>query len=418
MSDVTLVVTSCGRPDLLERTLESFFALNEYPLAGTIIIEDGPANPPVFPVPDLTYLANGVRIGQVNSIDRAYSLVQTPYVLHWEDDWETYRGGFIEPSLEILERYSDILQVWIRAHDDTEGHPIVQLPQFNVPTISTDDEGWDGFKWAPGLRRMSDYRRIGGYSQFKHRNSFGSELAISNAYHALGYHAAILPDPAGYVRHTGDDRSLGGWWNGRPRYEPTNLTFVDGLHRWLLGGSFTEQASQQHWRDYTSTADDGVAALSATVPEPEGFAYLAQEIFADDYLGAMAAFRGEVRVQGATGPAGLFLRLNNRGVFLRLRGYVSQSDDGGGVSISAQDKIHGPSTVDAALADPDNKIVVVPEGPDWTNCQVEALIPADTDTLVFGVFLAGPGRIELRDPGLTAAPDGRRCRLVTAPAGS
>src|SRR5262245_61091896 len=145
MSDVTLVVTSCGRPDLLERTLESFFALNTYPLAQTIIIEDGPANPPAFAVPGLTYIANEVRIGQVNSIDRAYSCVRTPYVLHWEDDWETYRGGFIEPSIEILERYPEILQVALRAHDDTDGNPIVKLPQFNVPTITTDTAGWQGF---------------------------------------------------------------------------------------------------------------------------------------------------------------------------------------------------------------------------------------------------------------------------------
>jgi hypothetical protein len=383
MSDVTLVVTSCGRPDLLERTLKSFLAVNTYPLAQIIIIEDGPANPPAFPVPDLTYLANEVRIGQVNSIDRAYSCVQTPYVLHWEDDWETYRGGFIEQSLEILERYPEILQVWIRAHDDTNSHPIVNLPKFNVPTMSIDSE-WHGFSWNPGLRRMSDYKRLGGYSQFRHRNSFGSEIAISKKYRSLGYYAAILPEPAGYIRHIGWERSLGGWWSGlRPRYEPRNLTFADDLDRWLLGGSFTDHASQAHRRDYASTADDGVAALSATVPEPEGFAFLGQEIFADDYLGAMVAFRAKVRVHGTAGPAGLFLRLG-----------------GEGDNESAPD-ITGRQTVDAALADPSNKVVTVPDGPDWISCEVTARIPADTDTVVFGVFLAGAGRIELRDPELT-----------------
>ncbi len=382
MSDVTLVVTSCGRSDLLERTLESFFALNTYPLAATIIIEDGPANLPAFPVPDLTYIANEVSIGQVNSIDRAYSCVSTPYVAHWEDDFETYRGGFIEPSLEILERYPEILQVWLRAHDDTNDHPIVKLPQFNVPTMSTDFE-WHGFSWNPGLRRMSDYRRLGGYSQFKRSNSFQTEHAISKAYHSLGYHAAILPEPAGYVRHIGG-----------PYYEPRNLTFADGLDRWFLGGfldgSFTEHASQPHWRDYASVADDGIAALSATVPDPAGFAYLGQELFAKDYLGATVAFRGEVRVQGTAGRAGLFLRVRR-----------------GGDSESGQD-ISGPLTEEAALTDPNNKIVTITDGHDWTSRQVTARIPGDTDTLVFGVFLAGPGRIELRDTELTAAPDGLR----------
>src|SRR6185437_1590476 len=168
-----------------------------------------------------------------------------------------------------------------------------------------------------------------------------------------------------------------------PRYEPSNLTFADGLDRWLLGGSFTDHASMEHWHDYASTADDGVAALAATGPEPEGFASLGQEIFADDYLGAMVTFRAKVRVDGTTGPAGLFLRLG-----------------GGSGNGSAQDT-SGPETVDAALADPRNKVVTVPDGPDWTSCQVTTRIPADIDTIFFGVFLAGLGRIEFRDPELT-----------------
>jgi hypothetical protein len=40
-SDVTLVLTSCGRQDLLERTLDSFFVYNTYPIREFIVIEDG-----------------------------------------------------------------------------------------------------------------------------------------------------------------------------------------------------------------------------------------------------------------------------------------------------------------------------------------------------------------------------------------
>jgi RNA polymerase sigma factor (sigma-70 family) len=61
----------------------------------------------------------------------------------------------------------------------------------------------------------------------------------------------------------------------RPRYEPRNLTFAAGLDHWVLGGSFTENALQSHWDDYQAAADHGTAALSAAVPQPEGFAWLA-----------------------------------------------------------------------------------------------------------------------------------------------
>ena len=124
----------------------------------------------------------------------------------------------------------------------------------------------------------------------------------------------------------------------RPRYEPRNLTFAAGLDHWVLGGSFTENALQSHWDDYEAAADHGTAVLSAAVPQPEGFAWLAQEIFADDYRGATVTFRGQFRVPEGAGRAGLFLR-------------VMKPRD-----------LRGPFTAQAALADPANHIVTL-EGP-------------------------------------------------------
>ena len=163
----------------------------------------------------------------------------------------------------------------------------------------------------------------------------------------------------------------------RPRYEPRNLTFAAGLDHWVLGGSFTENALQSHWDDYQAAAGHGTAALSAAVRQPEGFAWLAQEIFADDYRGAAVTFRGQCRTPQGAGRAGLFLR-------------VMKPRD-----------LRGPFTAQAALADPANHIVTL-EGPgDWTTHEVTAAIPDDANTVAFGVFLAGPGRIELRTPELT-----------------
>jgi RNA polymerase sigma factor CnrH len=163
----------------------------------------------------------------------------------------------------------------------------------------------------------------------------------------------------------------------RPRYEPRNLTFAAGLDHWVLGGSFTENALQSHWDDYVAAADHGTAVLSAAVPQPEGFAWLAQEIFADDYRGAVVTFRGQFRIPEDAGRAGLFLR-------------VMKPRD-----------LRGPFTAQAALADPANRIVTFEGSGDWTTREVTAPVPDDANTVAFGIFLAGPGRIELRDPELT-----------------
>jgi hypothetical protein len=159
----------------------------------------------------------------------------------------------------------------------------------------------------------------------------------------------------------------------RPRYEPRNLG-LDGLDGWLFAGSFAEHASQAHWHDYTCVVADGVAVLSAAVPQPEGFAVLGQEVFADDYRGGAVVFGGEFRTGDHTVRAGLFLRVNEGR------------------------PIMGPITERAVFTDPDNNIVTIPAGPGWTSHEVTARVPEDTDAVVFGIFLAGPDRIELRRP--------------------
>jgi len=163
----------------------------------------------------------------------------------------------------------------------------------------------------------------------------------------------------------------------RPRYEPRNLTFAAGLDHWALGGSFSENALPSHWQDYRATADQGSAVLFSAVPQPEGFAWLAQEVFADDYRGTTVTFRGQFRTLETTGRAGLFLR------------------------VMKSPAVHGPFTAQGALADPSNHVVTIANHTDWSTGEVTAPIPADTDAIAFGIFLAGPGRIDLRDPELT-----------------
>ena len=183
------------------------------------------------------------------------------------------------------------------------------------------------------------------------------------------------PEPTTIPEQTARDLSI----DQRPRYEPRNLTFAAGLDHWVLGGSFTEHTLRSRWHDYQAAARDGAAVLTSAVSQPEGFAYLVQEIFADDYRGSAVTFRGQFLAAGGPGRAGLFLRV------------MEPLDP------------HGPVTADAALADPANHIVTVEGHGEWSAHEVAAHIPAEANTVAFGVFLAGPGRIELRDLQLTGA---------------
>src|SRR5438105_256747 len=72
---VTVCVTSCGRPDLLARTLESFRHFNP---GGNILISEDCADPAVIAeitaaYPDMTVLSGPERLGHMLSIDRLFS---------------------------------------------------------------------------------------------------------------------------------------------------------------------------------------------------------------------------------------------------------------------------------------------------------------------------------------------------------
>jgi hypothetical protein len=159
------------------------------------------------------------------------------------------------------------------------------------------------------------------------------------------------------------------------RFEPRNMAFADGLHRWQLGGTFLRQATGSHDQDYSCTTEDGRVILAAAVPEPAGFAFLSQEINADDYRSRTVAFRGDLRTTDAD-RAGLVLRV------------VGERQPG-----------QRPAVPDP-WDDPENHFAFVTGTGDWARNEITAQVPPDASLIIFGVFLSGRGQIELRSPQL------------------
>src|SRR5690349_21298296 len=122
---VTFVLTSCGRFDLLEKSLTSFFAHNRAKIDRYIVIEDSGderVRKLTSRFPEIEVMVNAPRLGQLASIDRAYAGVGTGYVFHTEDDWTFYRSGFIEESLILLERFPQVSMVGVRRTGGDKGH--------------------------------------------------------------------------------------------------------------------------------------------------------------------------------------------------------------------------------------------------------------------------------------------------------
>jgi cold shock CspA family protein len=208
---ITFVITSCGRFDLLDQCLASFLAHNTAPISRYLLVEDS-GNPRVrdvvarFDVP-IEVIVNDPPLGQIAAIDRAYSSVVTPYIFHCEDDWRFFRSGFIEESLPILKHDPAATAVLSRRLIES---PAVKL-LLNCPVQSVARvryrrpppwlvPEWHGYSFNPGLRRLSDYRRLGSFARWGH------EVDASLYFKLRGRTLAFLADPA--CETTGAERRL------------------------------------------------------------------------------------------------------------------------------------------------------------------------------------------------------------------
>lgn len=204
--EVTVCLTSCNRWDLLKQTINSFNYLNTYPIKKFLITEDS-VKPEMKEkilhnfgdMVELIY--NEVNLGPYKSIDKMYSMVETEYIFHSEDDWRfDSNPNFMTESIDVLEERKDIHQVWIRKDIDwswiepdilgttnNAKYRMVKCPHLG---------GWCGFSHNPGLRRKSDYDKMfpNGFAEFIKPNekAVHTELACNTNAMNKGYRVATL----------------------------------------------------------------------------------------------------------------------------------------------------------------------------------------------------------------------------------
>ncbi len=215
---IDVILTSYNRFDLLEKTLESFFKYNTYPINNFYIYDDfGLDNYSLSELHDnltscakykVEFIFGETRIGQIKALDLLHSKVETDYYFTLEEDWEFTKHGFIEKSFEILNKSDKILQVWLRGKRDTNGHNL-EMKNGEIALKYNYLGIWHGFSLNPGLRRLSDYKKIGTYAQnaeFDPKNPCSAEAKIGAIYKELGMYAVTTRES--YVKHIGHERGI------------------------------------------------------------------------------------------------------------------------------------------------------------------------------------------------------------------
>lgn len=234
--EITIVLTSCNRPDLLEKTLLSFVQQNTYTIKETFIVDDSGIQgcndavlAPFLKILNIYSIYNKDNIGQFQSIDKVYSYVKTKFIFHCEEDWEFLQPGFIEKSLKIFKENPDekIYTVWLRPHHCTSGHPII-YDDLNrgyykmKPDFSYIDKGdiftWCGFTFNPGLRKTTDCLLFHPYflkcdKSYRNGKEYIGEYILNKKYADDGYFAYILDDPKGHINHIGWNKHIPRDWD-------------------------------------------------------------------------------------------------------------------------------------------------------------------------------------------------------------
>ena len=198
----SLVITSCGRFDLLRRTVASFLKFADVQPKQYILVEDSgdesvrevlaPFNLP------FEILINQPNTGQYPSIerlhaaiDRAYAQVKFSHIFHCEDDWEFFRTGFIQESFIVLNALPKASAIMLRGRDWRKllrNLPLKEIKTSNIIARQHDKttplivrfcqpESPDSYKmligyYMPGLRRLADYKKLPRYQKSKAEKRF------------------------------------------------------------------------------------------------------------------------------------------------------------------------------------------------------------------------------------------------------
>lgn len=205
----TVVVTSCGRFDLLRETLQSLFKHLDRAPARILVIEDSGDEAVRAALeglgPEIDVIVNRPQLGQMKAVDKAYATVTTPYIFHCEDDWEFFRGGFIADSLEVLKARPDVSMVGLRPREElnvlVREMPVEHAGEVEYFTLDPAlHPEYFSYSFNCGMRRLADAQAAGSFA------ALGYEPDISYAFKQRGFRIANLQNPA--VRHMGDGRHV------------------------------------------------------------------------------------------------------------------------------------------------------------------------------------------------------------------
>ncbi len=233
--EITCVLTSCGRWDFLERSIDTF--LDHHEPGRFILIEDSADRAFAERIrarwPQIEVVLNEPRLGQMPAIDKAYSMVTTPWIVHLEDDWVFVGAMDVDDAKRLLEEDRSVVAVCFSLFRRLKLRQRIFRTTFRhgphtYARMDRAHRDWHGYSFYPTLLRRSTWVEHGPYTPFGNERTISRHMkdrGLGLAYQlpGIGIHVGSghsVFDPA----RTGETRRItGGWWKrltGKGVYAP------------------------------------------------------------------------------------------------------------------------------------------------------------------------------------------------------
>ncbi len=211
---MTFTMTCGRRLDLFIRTMDSFLAncLDLDLIKNWVVCDDRSSAEDLLAMRRRYSFLEFVKArnpGQPASLNRLFSLAETEWFVHWEDDWLTVRRGhFLREALDVARadpRNRNVVLrgwqgVWIQDGDLLyNGH--VYHPKGSAIHYRQTDWFWYGYSLNPGLQHKPTVELLGTYDETAESRDFDKPAA--RKYRDLGLRR--VNPTARYVAHIGED---------------------------------------------------------------------------------------------------------------------------------------------------------------------------------------------------------------------
>lgn len=210
--DISAFFISCGRLDLLEKTVASFLATRDLPTKMVFVDDSGDESVFRQLVESYGDVGDIICFPRNRSLwwakDFMVSYCDTPYIFYIEEDWQFLKPGYLSISKYILMKYRQIGSVDIswrtfeeEGLDSYDPTLVDDCFYYKRPwRISENHLHWFIWQGSPNLKRRDDLLLLGRVEKYY------NEWNVDRKFFSLGFKGAFVAEQ--YVTHLGDNRSI------------------------------------------------------------------------------------------------------------------------------------------------------------------------------------------------------------------